>query len=497
MERRKAVVLERLDSVNLKILLISEREALEEAIRSLLRLAVGEESDLTSITSLSEVSIDHTEEGFDVVLLEAEPTVVEDVEKLRASFTRESIVVLTENSNHDLGLACIRAGAHDYVTLEDISPAFLFRTLRYAVERRNVQQALEASRAQLSQAQKMEAIGRIASGLAHDFRQYIQVIVGNAKILKRVLSLDEENEKLMDEVATAGFGANTLVSQVLDFAREAPSERKRLELNSVLQNSRSMVESFGKKIGVEWDFFHEGIVVDVDPVQLGQVVLNLAINAVDACGEGDLVQIRTRRMNLERRYTDRNITLDPGHYAVIDVRDSGSGIPESVREKLFDPFFTTKPRGKGTGLGLSTVYGIVRGLDGRVTFWSKEGHGTCFSVFLPCPDIAQESFPAPVRRPVGLLGFFAPERNMLRQDLERLRCPVREFDELQHALSWLAAGEDRLMLADHEATHDGTSFDERFVLLTRLMMPSEEALFRTLDKPFTLSELAGAIRPRH
>ena len=214
--------------MNLRILLISGREALEEAIRSLLRLAIGEESDLTSVESVERAVESLASESYDVILLEAdESEVVAQIQTLREFFTRESIVVLTENSNHDLGLACIRAGAHDYVTLEEISPSFLFRTLRYAVERRNVQQALEASQAQLSQAQKMEAIGRMASGLAHDFRQYIQVIVGNAKILKRRLSEDDESAGLMDEVAAAGFGANDLVSQVLDFAREGPSTRKR------------------------------------------------------------------------------------------------------------------------------------------------------------------------------------------------------------------------------------------------------------------------------
>lgn len=188
--------------MNLRILLISGREALEEVIRSLLRLAIGEEADLTSVDCVGEAAKTFADEVFDVILLEADDSeAVAQVQTLRDIFTRESIVVLRETSDHDLGLACIRAGAHDYVTLEDISPSFLFRTLRYAVERRSVQQALETSRAQLSQAQKMEAIGRMASGLAHDFRQYIQVIVGNAKILKRRVEGDEESKRLMDELS--------------------------------------------------------------------------------------------------------------------------------------------------------------------------------------------------------------------------------------------------------------------------------------------------------
>jgi signal transduction histidine kinase len=481
--------------MNLRILLISEREALEEVIRSLLRLAIGEEADLTSVDSVASAAQTYSDEVFDVILLEADDSeAVAQVQSLRDFFTRESIVVLKETSDHDLGLACIRAGAHDYVTLEDISPSFLFRTLRYAVERRSVQQALETSRAQLSQAQKMEAIGRMASGLAHDFRQYIQVIVGNAKILKRRVEADEESKRLMDEVASAGFGANDLVSQVLDFAREGPAVRKHLELNSTLQNSRSMVESFGKKIRVEWDFFEQGLLIEADPVQLGQVVMNLAINAVDACEENDVVQIRTRRLLLGRRYSDRSMTLEPGHYAVIDVRDTGSGIPEDVREKLFDPFFTTKPRGKGTGLGLSTVYSIVRGQGGQVAFWTKVGHGTTFSIFLPSTDQITARLARPLRRPVGLLRLSAPERNMLRHDLERLRCPVREFDDFSPARDWLEREPEARVIVDHSEVDELSQLDSRFVLLNGLYLPNEAHEFQVLDKPFNTEELARSCR---
>lgn len=481
--------------MNLRILLISGREALEEVIRSLLRLAIGEEADLTSVDCVGEAAKTFADEVFDVILLEADDSeAVAQVQTLRDIFTRESIVVLRETSDHDLGLACIRAGAHDYVTLEDISPSFLFRTLRYAVERRSVQQALETSRAQLSQAQKMEAIGRMASGLAHDFRQYIQVIVGNAKILKRRVEGDEESKRLMDEVATAGFGANDLVSQVLDFAREGPATRKQLELNSTLQSRRSMVESFGKKIRVEWDFSEQGLLVEADPVQLGQVVMNLAINAVDACEESDIVQIRTRRLILGRRYTDRSITLEPGYYAVIDVRDTGSGIPAEVREKLFDPFFTTKPRGKGTGLGLSTVYSIVRSQGGQVAFWTKVGHGTTFSVFLPSPDQITARLARPLKRPVGLLSFSAPERNMLRHDLERLRCPVREFDDLEQARQWLEKEPEGRVLADHSQVENLALLDSRFVLLSGLYLYPGSGDFQVLDKPFNVEALARSCR---
>ena len=479
------------DGIKYHILLVSDRPALADAISSLLKLGLGEEAELASYTSLESALSEADLETSDLMLLEADERVEDRLERIEKSYFNASVVVITETADHELGLACIGAGAHDYVTLEELSPGSLFRTLRFAIERRKVQQALVRSQAQLSQAQKMEAIGRMASGLAHDFRQYIQVIVGNSKVLQRLAKDNETIAQLVQDIAQAGFGANELVGQVLDFARESPVEMKEVELNKVLQANRAMVESFGKGIKTSVSVSPYPLPVDGDPVQLGQIILNLAINAVDACDKSGQVSVTTRHLVLHRRYTDQRLVLEPGSYAVLEVQDTGSGIPEEVREQLFDPFFTTKPRGKGTGLGLSTVYTLVRGMDGQVTFWTEMGVGTTFAVFLPSKaPYHEEAIPTLQQRRVGLLASNNLERAMLRQDLKKLGCRVREFDNLERAQNWVSKHKDRNLLIDQKVATDLDKLCPHCILLSPFHVHRQNGRFQVLPKPYSLGQLA-------
>lgn len=475
-----------------KIILISRRDALCDAIRSLLQLSIGEDAELDCFSSFTRALQEAPLPTYDLLLLEADEKVESRLEKLRLSSHNGSVVVLTETADHELGLACIGAGAQDYVTLEEISPGSLFRTLRFAIERRKVQQALESSQAQLSQAQKMEAIGRMASGLAHDFRQYIQVIVGNSKVLQRLCRDDETIAQLVQDIAQAGFGASELVGQVLDFARQGPVEMKELELNKVLKSNRAMVESFGKGVKIQVETSPYPLKINGDPVQLGQIILNLAINAVDACEKHGLVQVFTGQLHLERRYNDESLVLEPGNYATIQVRDSGSGIPVEVRESLFDPFFTTKPRGKGTGLGLSTVYSLVKGMGGQVAFWTQVGRGTTFAVFLPCKTVPVGDPPATLDRRVGMLTKDPLERGMLRQDLKQLGCRVREFTSVEKAKNWAEKHADRSVVVAIEAIDDPSLLNRSCVLLSGLQLKDGETEATLLNKPYSLAMLAQA-----
>lgn len=470
------------------LILISPREVLAQAIHSLLHLSIGEESKLSAFQDFDEALEKAPLSNSDLLLLEADDQVLEKLHRVREVFGHGSVVVLTERADHDLGLACIRAGAHDYITLEEISPGSLFRSLRFAIERRKVQQALETSQSQLSQAQKMEAIGRMASGLAHDFRQYVQVIVGNSKVLQRLCKDDDTVKQLVQDIAQAGYGANELVGQVLDFAREGPGTQKELDLNEVVQSNRSMVESFGKKIRVNFNLAPQVLKIQADPVQLGQIILNLAINAVDACGGKGSVEVATRILRLSRTYSDSSIVLEPGNYAVLDVRDNGSGIPSDVREKLFDPFFTTKPRGKGTGLGLSTVYSLVHGFGGKVSFWTRVGTGTTFSAFLPSLDQSPAEITPKGKMSVGLLLGDVSLRNLMRQDMRTLRLPHREFGSVASALQWLGQAEDRRLILER-----GKALTPNCVVLTALLDDSESAIGGVLQKPYSLQALTDVL----
>ena len=478
-------------SPEFKMVLISSREVLAEAIQSLLHLAVGKAWPLVRFSSFENALENRDKlDSAELLLVEGTMELREQLQQLKSSQFQGSVIALTETADHDLGLACIRAGAHDYLTLDELSPASLFKALRFAVERRKAQQALEQSQAQLSQAQKMEAIGRMASGLAHDFRQYIQVIVGNSKVLQRLTEGNQQVEQLVKDIADAGFGASELVGQVLDFARQGPVDMRELELNRTIAAKRAMVESFGKKLQVQFDLSPYPIQVLGDEVQLGQIVLNLTINAVDACAGSGEVRVCTRQLVLGRRYSDRSISLEPGNYAILEVQDTGSGIDDEVRGKLFDPFFTTKPRGEGTGLGLSTVYTLANALEGRLGLWTQLGRGSTFSLILPCLTEPRPVELQPLKKLVGLLNTNTLERSLLRHDLKQLGCRVIEFSQWQDAAEWSENHPGKPLFIEQELASDLNEIKPNHIVVSGLYIPDPR--IHVLRRPYSLAEVAKA-----
>lgn len=477
-------------SLNLKLLLVTQDENLKDVVGSLVRYASNGKSQLDTALGWEACLDLKNLNSYDVILLEGTHEALTGVELLAELYVRGSLIVLTENADHGLGLACVRAGAHDYISLEEISPGALFRTLRYAVERHRAQQTLESSQSQLAQAQKMEAIGRMASGLAHDFRQFVQVIVGNAKTLKRLTKNDEAISALVEDISNAGYGASELIGQVLGFARSGPATREVLDLNQVVENNRTMVEALSKKVKVHFECSEEPLTILADTVQLGQILLNLTINAFDA-SNGKPVTVATRRLDLERRYSDRCIDLQPGVYAVLIVSDQGTGIPKDVREKLFDPFFTTKPKGKGTGLGLSTVYTIVNSSKGRLAYWTKEGEGTTFAAFLPIQQEVEQPVPPILARDVCLVLEDRITRVMVHSDLELFGCSVHECQTVEQALRWQDAHPHGLALVDLDSALNYNP-DRNWLYLTGRYSELGEERDNVLLKPYSRQELYEA-----
>ncbi len=483
-------------SLNLQVLLVTQRKPLVDAIAALFELAPWGEALVDSVSDIKACLRSPALVIYDVVMVEASQQIVEDLPKLREQFEHGSIIVMADQTEHPLLLDCIREGAHDYISLEEISPGALFRTLRYAVERRRAQQKLESSRAQLAQSQKMEAIGRLAAGLAHDFRQYIQIIIGGAKTLERRTANDPENARIVEEISRAGFGANDLVSQVLDFARSGPTQVAETDLSTLVEAQRTLVDALEKTAKVRFCLAEEEMLVQADPVQLSQILLNLVINALDACQAGQTVTVATRRLRLERRFTDRRLSLEPGEYALLEIKDCGSGIPERYQERIFEPFFTTKPRGKGTGLGLSTVYNLVASLSGRICFWTLDEVGTTFTVFIPLTREVRASELQVV--PTLKLGVFLAdpfERTMLRHDFYEYGVALHDCESVERVKSWLSEGEN------HEILCDAVSYTQlkqagltelRGVLLTALALEPAEQSMRTVTTPYSRAQLVAS-----
>ena len=257
--------------------------------------------------------------------------------------------------------------------------------------RRSVEAALRDREEQLRQAQKMEAVGRLAGGIAHDFNNVLTAIFGYTDLLLDQFRSGDPRRSDVEEIRRAADRAATLTRQLLAFSRKQVMQPRVLDLNEVITGIRKLLSRLvGEDVQVEITTDPALFRIRADPGQVEQVLMNLTANARDAMPEGGTLTITTRNESVAPETQGRPGLL-PGCYAVVQVGDTGLGMPAPVRERVFEPFFTTKELGKGTGLGLATVYGIVKQTGGGIYVESKEGQGTTFVVYLPraCEGSAQ------------------------------------------------------------------------------------------------------------
>ncbi len=253
---------------------------------------------------------------------------------------------------------------------------------------------------QLRQSQKMEAIGQLAGGVAHDFNNILQIVTGNVLLAK---TDPAGAAKYLDEVERAAAAASDLTRQLLAFGRRQVLRTEVLEMNDLVANVMKMVR---RLIGenIELVLVPSALrAVEADPGMMEQVLVNLVVNARHAMPEGGRLVIETRDCVLDETFARENEWAAAGQYVLITVSDTGCGMTAEVRARIFDPFFTTKAAGEGTGLGLSTVYGILKQHNGMVDVDSEPGEGTVFKVYLPVTEkpVSPEGAPAPQKVPGG------------------------------------------------------------------------------------------------
>jgi len=265
---------------------------------------------------------------------------------------------------------------------------------RLAAEHRRVRESEAALRrsedrvraveGQLLQAQKLEAVGRLAGGIAHDFNNLLTVIQGTTDLAQRSLPLDHALQQDLATIHGATDRAAALTRQLLAFSRRQTLRPVVLEINTVVAGLESLLRrTLGDDVELRIVLAPHAGRVRADPGQLEQVLLNLAVNARDAMPEGGTLTIETVAVSLEGEYASSHLGVDPGAYSMLSVSDTGSGMDAVTQAQIFEPFFTTKEPGKGTGLGLSTVYGIVKQSGGSIFVYSEPGHGASFKIYLP------------------------------------------------------------------------------------------------------------------
>ena len=350
-------------------------------------------------------------------------------------------------------------------------------------ERRRTEQQLVASQEQFRQAQKMEAVGRLAGGIAHDFNNLLTVIKASTGFLMEDLDSADPRREDARQIADAAARAAQLTRQLLAFSRKQILDPRVLDLNLVVENLRPMLaRMIGEDITVDARLARRSGSIMADVGQLEQVLINLAVNARDAMPDGGRITIETAEVTLDERYAAacarrEHCTVLPGNYVMLAVTDTGAGMPPDVRARAFEPFYTTKEAGKGTGLGLSTVYGIVKQSGGYVWVYSEPGHGTVFKLYFPRLD---EAATAPLRR-TGELPARGSETVLLVEDEDALRQLARRILERQgYRVVESRNGRDALACATaHEGRID--------LILTDVVMPEMSGR--------ALVERLSAVRP--
>ena len=310
---------------------------------------------------------------------------------------------------------------------------------------------------QLRQAQKMEAVGRLAGGVAHDFNNLLTAILGYTELMSDGMPADHPLRDDLAEIHKAGTSAAALTRQLLAFSRKQVLQPETLDLNAVLVRVESMLRRLiGEHIALETDFAPDLVAVTADPGQIEQIVINLAVNARDAMPGGGRLTLATRNVEL-----DRGDEHAAGVFARLSVGDTGTGIDAESRAHIFEPFFTTKERGEGTGLGLSTVYGIVKQSGGSIAVESEPGRGATFHVCLP--ETGNPLRPAAARDGDGAIT--GNETILLAEDQDEVRGVARAILH-RHGYRVLEAANGRQALERLQAA------DQKIdLLLTDIVMP--------------------------
>ena len=276
---------------------------------------------------------------------------------------------------------------------------------------------------QLRQAQKMEAVGRLAGGVAHDFNNLLMVISGYAEVILADLPLDHRLHEKGRAIQLAADRATTLTRQLLAFSRKQLLELKVVDVNAiVLDMERLLRPLIGENVELTTSLTPDAVHTRADAGQLEQVLMNLVVNAKDAMARGGKLTIETRNIFVDENHRRGQTFIRPGHYVILSVCDTGMGMDKETQSRIFEPFFTTKEKGKGTGLGLSTVYGIVKQSGGYVMVQSEEHRGTTFQIYLPRVEGVAEKHAAPVAH--AAMG--GTETVLLVEDEDSVRQLVRD-----------------------------------------------------------------------
>ncbi len=353
--------------------------------------------------------------------------------------------------------------AHEFETEEVRLFQTMGRHIAFVLERKRAEEENVELETQLRRSQKMEALGLLAGGVAHDFNNMLTIITGYSELVLNCLGPDDPLARDITSIKEAGERAATLTSHLLAFSRRQVLQFKVLDLNRVVQRTDQMLRRIiGEDVELRCQLDGDLRYVKADPAQVEQVLLNLVINARDAMPRGGKLTIETSNAELDEAYVRIHVNVTPGPYVRLRVSDTGEGMSEDILSRIFEPFFTTKPTGKGTGLGLSTVYGIVQQTSGHVDVFSRPREGTRFDIFLPQAEGTPE---AEGEMPITEEALRGSEIILLVEDESVVRkLAYRVLRDHGYTVLEARKGDEALVLAE---LHEGPIH----LLLTDVVMP--------------------------
>ncbi|MCB1694306.1 MAG: response regulator, partial [Pseudomonadales bacterium] len=337
---------------------------------------------------------------------------------------------------------------------------------------------------QLRQSQKLEAVGRLAGGVAHDFNNQLTAILGYVE-LALAMGKDESVQEFLVQAKVAAEKSAGLTGQLLAFGRKQMLQPQALDINDLLSDYEALLPRVIREtIDVSFDYAADLGTVMVDKVQMDQVIMNLVVNASDAMPDGGHLTLSTANIYLDESFSDKRVVVPAGEYVQFAVSDTGIGMSQDEIEKIFEPFYTTKPVGEGTGLGLSTVYGIVKQSGGFVWAYSEPGRGASFKVYLPRIDgAADEKHAQSVPDDVSTLSatvLVAEDQPQVRELLDRALtmrgCKVLAAPDGEAALDMAESYDGTIDVLVTDAVMPGIGGDELATELTR-RMPALKVIF--------------------
>jgi signal transduction histidine kinase len=408
------------------VLLVDDDEEDAFLTQDLLEQIDGTDYEPHWVSGYAEALVAVKEATYDVCLVDYRLGAEDGIALVRELVTSgfdTPILVLTGLGDRAVDIEATRAGAADFLVKGEVTHALLERTIRYAMRRHEDMRALRDSEEGLRQGQRMEAVGRFAGGVAHDFNNMMSAVVGFSALVLDALAPDDPLRRYVEEIQLAGERASGMTKQLLAFTRKQVLLSQVLDLNELVLNVNGLLARLiGEDIELITELAPAVHAIEADSGQLEQVVVNLAVNARDAMPGGGTLTISTANCEIQTTDATRR-DLEPGPYVTLSVTDTGEGMDAETLQQIFEPFFTTKEEGKGTGLGLATAFGIVKQSGGDIQVESEQGVGTTFTISLPRAQAAPVRV-APASTPARMRG--GSETILLVEDEELVRSLERE-----------------------------------------------------------------------